>query len=154
VAGRQLISSSGVLIMRAKFRPARLRAFVSYQESLVVPYADKALVCRDCGSSFNFSAGEQSFYATRGLANEPSRCLTCRNTRKAGAPETYVQYGRAASFGGRTGRQMHPTTCSVCGQMTEVPFVPRDDRPVFCVDCFAPVKRGGAPSRAGGGQHL
>ena len=109
-----------------------------------MPYADKALVCRDCGSSFNFSAGEQSFYAARGFGNEPSRCLTCRNTRKAGGPaETYVQYGRAASFGGRAGRQMHPTTCSGCGQMTEVPFVPRDDRPVFCADCFAPVKRGG-----------
>jgi len=122
---------------------------------LAVPYADRALVCRDCGSNFNFSAGEQSFYAARGLANEPSRCLTCRNTRKAGGPaETYVPYGRAASFGGRSAKQMHPTTCSGCGQMTEVPFVPRVDRPVFCVDCFVPVKREGAPSRAGGRQRL
>jgi CxxC-x17-CxxC domain-containing protein len=116
-----------------------------------VPYADKVLVCRDCGSAFNFSAGEQSFFAARGFGNEPSRCLNCRNSRKAGGPvETYVQYGRAASFGGRSAKQMHPATCSRCGQMTEVPFVPRDDRPVFCAACFAPVKRGGAPSRAGG----
>ena len=113
-------------------------------------YADKALVCRDCGSSFNFSGGEQSFFAARGFVNEPSRCLTCRNRRKDGAPaETHVQYGPSASFGGRTARQMHPATCSGCGQMTEVPFVARDDRPVFCAECFAPVKRGGA-SRATG----
>jgi len=119
-----------------------------------VPYADKALVCRDCGAGFKFSAGEQSFSAARGLANAPTRCLTCRNLRKAGGPaQRYVPYGPAASFGGRSGRQMHPATCSHCGQMTEVPFVPRDDRPVFCTDCFGPVKRG-APSRASGVRRL
>ena len=120
-----------------------------------MPYADKRSFCRDCGSAFNFSAGEQSFFAARGFGNEPSRCLTCRNTRKAGGPaEMYVQYGRAASFGGRAGRQMHPATCSGCGQMTEVPFVPRDGRPVFCADCFVPVKGEGAPLRAGGRPRL
>ena len=118
-----------------------------------MPYADKALVCRDCGAGFNFSAGEQSFYAARGLANEPTRCLTCRNVRKTGeSSQKYVPYGRAASFGGRSGRQMHPATCSRCGQMTEVPFVPKDDRPVFCVECFAPAKSTATSSRAGSGR--
>jgi CxxC-x17-CxxC domain-containing protein len=122
---------------------------------LAVPYADKALLCRDCGSSFNFSAGEQSFFAARGFVNEPLRCLTCRNRRKDGASaETHLKYGPAASFGGRTARQMHPATCSGCGQMTEVPFVPREDRPVFCAECFTPVKRAGEPSRAGSRQRL
>ena len=35
-----------------------------------------------------------------------------------------------ASFGGKTPRQMHPAACADCGQMTEVPFVPRGERPV------------------------
>jgi CxxC-x17-CxxC domain-containing protein len=31
---------------------------------------------------------------------------------------------------------MHPATCAECGMMTEVPFVPRGDRPVYCSNCY------------------
>jgi CxxC-x17-CxxC domain-containing protein len=31
---------------------------------------------------------------------------------------------------------MHPATCTGCGEMAEVPFMPRDDRPVFCSECY------------------
>ncbi len=106
-----------------------------------MPHVDRILVCRDCGSTFAFTAGEQAFYLSRGLQNEPSRCPTCRNARKlAGAPawgEGYVHYGPFASFGGRDPKQMHPAVCGRCGQMTEVPFLPRGSRPVFCSECFA-----------------
>ncbi|MFQ5879643.1 MAG: zinc-ribbon domain-containing protein, partial [Dehalococcoidia bacterium] len=47
-------------------------------------FIDKVLVCRDCGAEFNFTAGEQAFYANRGLQHEPSRCPSCRSARKAG----------------------------------------------------------------------
>ena len=30
-------------------------------------YEDKTLVCKDCGKEFTFSAGEQEFYAEKGL---------------------------------------------------------------------------------------
>lgn len=33
-------------------------------------------------------------------------------------------------------REMHKTTCSDCGEETEVPFVPSGDRPVYCRDCY------------------
>ncbi len=105
-----------------------------------MPHADRALICRDCGSSFTFTAGEQTFYSSRGLLNDPTRCLSCRNSRKVGGlslTEGYVHYGPFASFGGRTPRQMHPATCGRCGQMTEVPFLPKGDRPVFCSECFS-----------------
>lgn len=114
-----------------------------------MPYADRPIICRECGSSFTFTAGEQTFYASRGLSNEPSRCPDCRNARKAnGSPlgDGYVHYGPFASFGGRNPRQMHPATCSQCGQMTEVPFMPRPDRPVFCSECFA-ANRQAEPSQ-------
>jgi CxxC-x17-CxxC domain-containing protein len=105
-----------------------------------VTYADRALICRQCSATFTFSAGEQSFFAARGLLNEPQHCLACRNARRHGAGggsvQGYVQYGPFASFGGRAARQMHPAVCSTCGQMTEVPFVPKEGRPVFCFDCF------------------
>ena len=46
-------------------------------------YEDKTLVCKDCGKEFVFTAGEQSFYAEKGLTNEPKRCKECRDAKKA-----------------------------------------------------------------------
>lgn len=107
-------------------------------------FVDKSLTCRDCKQSFTFTAGEQEFYANKGLQNEPVRCPSCRSTRKSSRPsepeEGYVRYGVFASFGGRTPRQMHPATCAECGMMTEVPFQPRGDRPVYCSACYTKVR--------------
>src|ERR687883_663132 len=41
-------------------------------------YTDQPRTCRDCGSAFSWTAGEQEFYASRGLTNPPSRCPDCR----------------------------------------------------------------------------
>jgi CxxC-x17-CxxC domain-containing protein len=35
---------------------------------------------------------------------------------------------------------MHPAACADCGQMTEVPFVPRGERPVYCSACYSRIK--------------
>lgn len=124
-----------------------------------MPYTDRAIVCRECGSTFTFSAGEQSFYATRGLQNEPGRCPDCRNARRSGGHagagaealgEGYVHYGPFASFGGRHPRQMHPATCAQCNQVTEVPFVPRGDRPVYCSECFSRLRASVSPAEQRG----
>lgn len=108
-------------------------------------FRDKTLICRDCRNEFIFTAGEQEFYASKGLTNEPVRCHSCRSVRKTSrdteeAEGGYVRYGTFASFGGRTPRQMHPATCAECGQMTEVPFVPRGDRPVYCSACYNKIR--------------
>ncbi|MCB9362073.1 DNA-directed RNA polymerase [Candidatus Woesearchaeota archaeon] len=34
-------------------------------------------------------------------------------------------------------REMHEATCADCGASCQVPFVPKEDRPVYCRDCFA-----------------
>lgn len=103
--------------------------------------ADRILVCRECGREFTFSTGEQAFYANRGLLNPPARCPDCRTSRKAASPPDggYVPYGPAASFGGRTPRQMHPAVCSTCGEFTEVPFAPHTDKPVYCSQCYEEI---------------
>jgi CxxC-x17-CxxC domain-containing protein len=109
-----------------------------------VSYVDRPLLCRDCGSSFTFTSGEQNFYASRGLQNAPTRCPACRASRRSSESplgEGYVHYGPFASFGGRSPRQMHPAICSQCGQATEVPFVPKGERPVFCSECFAVLRQ-------------
>ncbi len=107
-------------------------------------FVDKQLTCRDCSNTFLFTGGEQEFYASKGLQNEPVRCPPCRSARKSNRltePEDgYVKYGVFASFGGRTPRQMHPATCADCGMMTEVPFQPRGDRPVYCSTCYNKIK--------------
>ena len=44
--------------------------------------ADKTLTCRDCGSEFVFTEGEQEFYKEKGFENEPTRCPACRKAKK------------------------------------------------------------------------
>lgn len=88
-------------------------------------YEDKTLTCKDCGKEFVFTAGEQEFYAEKGFVNEPLRCKECRDARKAAA---------------RSEREWHTAVCAKCGKEAKVPFLPRDDRPVYCSECFAEIK--------------
>lgn len=81
------------------------------------------LTCRDCGVVFTFTVGEQEFYAEKGLTNEPQRCSSCRGQRR-----------RQRSG---EGREMHEVVCDACGGPALVPFIPRNDRPVYCSACFA-----------------
>ena len=48
-------------------------------------FKDKVLTCCECGNNFVWTAGEQRFYYSKGLA-EPRRCPECRNLRKATLP--------------------------------------------------------------------
>ena len=114
-------------------------------------YTDETLTCVDCAQPFTFSAGEQSFFAEKGFTNKPNRCPDCRAARKAqrgggGGGGSYGG-GGGGGFGRREAREMFQATCSSCGNIAEVPFQPRGDKPVYCRDCFQ--SRGGG-SRGGG----
>ncbi|MCG8501680.1 MAG: zinc-ribbon domain containing protein [Firmicutes bacterium] len=85
-------------------------------------YDDKTLVCKECGQDFVFTAGEQEFYVEKGFQNEPGRCKTCRDARKNAMRQT---------------REMYTAVCAECGAEAKVPFKPRNDRPIYCSDCFA-----------------
>jgi len=87
--------------------------------------SDKNLTCRECGSEFVFTEGEQEFYQNRGLLNEPSRCGDCRSARRRSRNEAQGP------------KVMHSVVCASCGQDAEVPFQPRLGKPVFCNDCYA-----------------
>jgi CxxC-x17-CxxC domain-containing protein len=116
--------------------------------------ADKTLTCRDCGNSFTFTEGEQDFYAQKGYS-EPSRCPDCRAAKKANRDSGGYggSYGGGSYGGGSYGggysreRTMTQVVCANCGQDTEVPFVPRGDKPVYCSDCYKTVGGGGSRSR-------
>lgn len=45
-------------------------------------YEDISLTCKDCGTTFTFTAGEQQFYAEKGFTNQPVRCQSCRKVKK------------------------------------------------------------------------
>lgn len=45
------------------------------------------------------------------------------------------------NFQDRGPREMHKATCSECGNECEVPFKPKEDRPVYCKECFAKKPR-------------
>ncbi len=103
--------------------------------------SDKDLTCRDCGAVFAFTVGEQEFFASKGFTNEPSRCPACRGARRS------QQGGFGGGGGGGGGgydrgpREMHPAVCAQCGIDTQVPFLPRGDRPVYCSDCFSAMRQ-------------
>lgn len=44
-------------------------------------FTDKTLLCIECNRPFIFTAGEQGFYYSKGLAL-PKRCPQCRLARK------------------------------------------------------------------------
>ncbi len=98
----------------------RCRAPIIQSEGIKM-YEDKTLICKDCGNEFVFTAGEQEFYAEKGFENEPQRCKDCRVARKNAI---------------RQSREMHDVICADCGAATQVPFKPKDDRPVYCSNCF------------------
>jgi len=93
-----------------------------------VSFEDKQIECSDCGTTFTFTAEEQELFANKGYTNDPKRCLPCRQARKARRTDN------GSSF--RPQRQMYPAVCAQCGKETEVPFQPREGRPVYCFDCY------------------
>src|SRR6516164_6273245 len=97
---------------------------------------DQTLNCRDCHQAFTFTVGEQEFYASRGLTNSPTRCPECRAAHKAsrngGGRSGGSSYSRSNDGGGyRERRQIYTAICASCGNEAQVPFQPREDRPVY-----------------------
>lgn len=78
----------------------------------------KQLTCQDCGQAFEFTAEEQEFFGSKGYP-DPKRCSNCRKQKKDARRMSFTK-----------------VNCSACGIETEVPFVPKGDRPVFCRACF------------------
>ncbi len=94
---------------------------------------DRSIQCVDCGTSFVFSSSEQELFSSKGYMNDPKRCLSCRQARKARreAEDPYSYRPR---------RQMFQVVCAQCGKECEVPFEPREGRPVYCSDCYNTIR--------------
>ena len=87
-------------------------------------FQDREIVCSDCGQTFVFTAEEQEFYSQKGF-EEPKRCKACRNAKKMQNIKKRLRFD-----------MRYEITCSDCGTQTTVPFKPREDKPVYCSDCY------------------
>jgi CxxC-x17-CxxC domain-containing protein len=96
-------------------------------------FQEKSIQCSDCGVAFTHSAEDQEFFQSKGYTNEPKRCPPCRQARKS---------ERSGNNNYGAPRPMFHAICADCGKDTEVPFEPRQDRPVYCRDCYNKVRVG------------
>jgi len=111
---------------------------------------DIILTCRDCGTNFTFTTGEQDFFASKGFTNQPGRCLNCRGAHK----ESRNTSSNGGGYGGGSGyerreQQMFSAVCGQCGKDAQVPFQPRGDRPVYCSACYEGQRAGSGAGRRG-----
>ena len=95
--------------------------------------------CGDCGNECEIPFEPRN--------DKPVYCNDCfqdhkpeRSERRFGG-RSEGGYGRNNRSGGRFGRdrpprEMHKATCGDCGNECEIPFEPRNDKPVYCSDCF------------------
>ena len=101
-------------------------------------FQDKSLQCFDCAATYVFSAQEQEAFQAKGLTNAPKRCPACRAARKERQSQTSGYRNAATTYSPR--RQMFPAKCARCGKDTQVPFEPREGRPVYCSDCYSNIR--------------
>lgn len=84
-------------------------------------FADRDVLCVDCGAKFVFSAGEQQFFQEKGFSHVPKHCKLCKAKRQGGIGRRRIETR---------------VNCSQCGNDTTVPFKPTQGRPVLCATCF------------------
>ncbi len=94
--------------------------------------------CGDCGNECQVPFKPKD--------DRPVYCRECFQNHKP-APRPGGRFGgrsggygrdRGSRFGRRDDRprEMFTTTCGDCGNECQVPFKPKDDRPVYCRECF------------------
>ena len=123
-----------------------------------MPFQDKTLTCVECHQPFAFTARDQEFHASKGFANEPKRCRSCRQARKVqrgdapaearqpvprgNAPQRtqptppVVQAAAAAD----DGPQNYISICNACGGEAVLTFEPTGNRAVLCSTCYDKVR--------------
>ena len=63
-----------------------------------------------------------------------------RNVKKSGRDFGATDFSRFSDLNKgnfHSSREMHKATCADCGNECEVPFEPKEGRPVYCRECFA-----------------
>ncbi len=94
--------------------------------------------CGDCGNECQVPFKPKD--------DRPVYCRECFQNHKP-APRSGGRFGgRSGGYGGDRGsrfgrrddrpREMFDAKCGDCGNDCQIPFKPKDDRPVYCRECF------------------
>ncbi|MDH3312401.1 MAG: hypothetical protein OEM28_04535 [Nitrosopumilus sp.] len=94
--------------------------------------------CGDCGNECQVPFKPKD--------DRPVYCRECFQNHKP-APRPGGRFGgRSGGYGGDRGsrfgrrddrpREMFDAKCGDCGNDCQIPFKPKDDRPVYCRECF------------------
>ena len=70
----------------------------------------------------------------RNVGNRPDIAGSGFDVREIGGPRGYERGDY------RPQREYFAVICSTCGNAAQVPFKPRQDKPVYCSDCFRDVQ--------------
>ncbi|KAF6243077.1 hypothetical protein C6988_05145 [Nitrosopumilus sp. b1] len=95
--------------------------------------------CGDCGNECQIPFKPKD--------DRPVYCRECFQNHKPqrsggsrfGRGSSYGRNDRGSRFRGSRGdrpREMFTATCGDCGNECQIPFKPKDDRPVYCRECF------------------
>jgi CxxC-x17-CxxC domain-containing protein len=108
-------------------------------------FTDLPIGCIDCGETFIFTVGEQTFFRDKGLLNPPKRCKDCKKakTKRIDA----IELGRVL---GKRQRVDVRAKCAKCEIITTVPFYPSQGRPVYCKDCYTKLSANRSADSANG----
>jgi CxxC-x17-CxxC domain-containing protein len=99
---------------------------------------EKSVDCFDCGLNFTFSIEEQQAFQAKGYTHAPKRCPSCRLVRRSCQMKSNSFKRPLAVF--QPARQLFTVTCFKCAKSTQVPFEPKEGRPVYCRDCYNAFK--------------
>jgi len=87
--------------------------------------------CADCGNDCQLPFKPKD--------DRPVYCRECFQKHKP-APRSGGGYGgrSGGGYGGRDDRprEMFDAKCADCGNECQIPFKPKEDRPVYCRECF------------------
>ncbi len=103
--------------------------------------------CGDCGNECQIPfqpKDDRPVYCRECFQNQkPKNIFGCTRFVKRSSDHGRSSYGRndrGSRFGGGSRddrpRKMFTATCGDCGNECQIPFEPKNDRPVYCNDCF------------------
>ena len=102
--------------------------------------------CGDCGNECQIPFKPKD--------DRPVYCRECFQNHKPPQRSGGSRYGGGSSYGrndrgsrfsrgsrDNRPREMFTATCGDCGNECQIPFKPKDDRPVYCTECFQKHKQ-------------
>ena len=98
---------------------------------------DKTLCTKDMQE---YSLIPRLGYENAGIFWDEVTELTVRNKMDGISAYLYHLQRKFAEQGTPLTKEMFTTTCASCGAEAKVPFKPREDRPVYCSECFSKMK--------------